>query len=247
MTNLLTDPTSLQLKTGVVNFRDLGRYRTNAGVALRPMMVFRSATLSHLTNDDVVALRHLGMKTVIDLRTTQEQAADGVVPASLGATVHSIPVVGQLWTPTDTGDTAAFLAERYVEMFLECTEQIVEVIETIVREPGPVLFHCMAGKDRTGVVAASILDLLEVDDATILDDYGMSELEMPALRQLFLDHFPDREIPVPAPLFDTAPQRAMEQAIEVARSEHGSIHQLLRGAGLSIGTITALRLLLLQR
>jgi protein-tyrosine phosphatase len=247
MTNLLTEPTLPQLKTGVVNFRDLGRYRTEAGISLRPMIVFRSATLSHLTDDDVVALRHLGVKTVIDLRTAHEQAADGVFPVALGASLHSIPVVGQLWTPTDTGDTAAFLAERYVEMFLENTEQIVRVIETVVREPGPVLFHCMAGKDRTGVVAVSILDLLEVADATKLADYALSEQEMPALRQLFLEHFPDREIPVPAPVFDSAPQRAMAQAIDVVRCEHGSIHQLLRGAGLSIGTITALRLLLLQR
>jgi protein-tyrosine phosphatase len=247
MTNLLTAQSVPDLHTGVVNFRDLGRYRTRTGVALRPMMVFRSATLSHLTEEDIVALRHLGVKTVIDLRTAEEQLAHGVVSRALGARLHHIPIVGQLWIPEDPTDAAGFLAERYVEMFLECTDRLVEAIETIVREPGPVLFHCMAGKDRTGVVAASILDLLEVDDQTILDDYRASEAEMPVLRKLLENHFPERSIPVPAPLFDTAPQRAMAQAIDVVRCEHGSVHQMLRGAGLSLGTITALRLLLLQR
>ncbi len=247
MTNLLTAQSLPNVRTGVVNFRDLGNYRTRTGVPLRPMMVFRSATLSHLTDGDIVALRHLGVKTVIDLRTAEEQSAHGVVSPALGAQLHHIPIVGQLWIPGDPIDSAGFLAERYVEMFLECADRLVEAIETIVREPGPVLFHCMAGKDRTGVVAASILDLLEVDDEIVLQDYGASEASMPALRELLESNFPERPIPVPAPLFDTAPQRAMAQAIDVVRCEHGSMHQMLRGAGLSLGTIAALRLLLLQR
>jgi protein-tyrosine phosphatase len=247
MTNLLSTPQLPEITTGVVNFRDLGRNQTAGGIRLRPMMVFRSATLSHLTESDITALRHLGIRSVIDLRTDEERASLGVVSESLGAAVHHIPIVGQLWIPGDPADAAGFLAERYVEMFLDRTEQLVAAIETIVREPGPVLFHCMAGKDRTGVVAASILDLLEVDDKAVLDDYAASEAEMPALRRLLEAHHPEKSIPVSAPLFDSAPPRAMAQAIDVVRCEHGSIHQLLRGAGLSLGTIMALRLLLLQR
>jgi protein-tyrosine phosphatase len=247
MTRVLNTPTLPQIRTGVVNLRDLGRYKTAAGTELRPMMVFRSATLSHLTDEDIVALQHLRVRTVIDLRTAEEQLTDGVISDAVGASVHHIPMVGQLWIPEQPTDAAGYLAERYVEMFLDRTEQLVQTIETIVREPGPVVFHCMAGKDRTGIVAAAILDLLEVDDRVVLDDYNASEAEMPALRQLLESRFPDRSIPVPAPLFDSAPRRAMAQAIDVVRCEHGSMHQLLRGAGLSLGTITALRLLLLQR
>jgi protein-tyrosine phosphatase len=235
------------LDTAVVNFRDLGRYKTATGIPLRPMMVFRSATLSHVNDDDVRSLQHLRIRTVIDLRTTDEQQFDGVAPEALGVTRHDIPLVGKLWIPGEPEDAAGFLAERYTEMFFDNTNRIVEAIETIVSEPGPVLFHCMAGKDRTGVIAASILDLLGVDDVTILNDYGASETEMPLLRALFESRFPEKPIPVPAALFDTAPQRAMSQAIDFVRCECGSIQQLLREAGLSLGTISALRLLLLQR
>jgi protein-tyrosine phosphatase len=247
--NVQLSPLSMPkpLDTAVVNFRDLGRYTTATGIPLRPMMVFRSATLSHLNAHDVTSLRHLGIRTIIDLRTANEQQFDGVAPESLGANRHDIPLVGSVWEPGEPEDGAGYLAERYTEMFFDNTNRIVEAIETIVREPGPVLFHCMAGKDRTGVLAASILDLLGVDDATILGDYGASEFEMPRLRALFEGRFPDRPIPAAAALFDTAPQRAMSQAIDFVRSECGSVQQLLREAGLSLGTVSALRLLLLQR
>jgi protein-tyrosine phosphatase len=181
-----------------------------------------------------------------DLRTPQEQELDGVVSGAIGAQLRTLPLLTSLWVPSPADDPAEYLAARYIEMFLDCTPKLAEIIETIVREPGPVVFHCMAGKDRTGIVAATILDLLGVADETILHDYALSESEMPRLRTLFEERFPQRPIPAHANLFNNAPVRSLAQAIDYVRSERGSVQQLLRDAGMSLGTIAALRTLLLQ-
>ena len=246
MSVVLPDQKTKQPSTAVINFRDLGMYSTANRVAIRRMTVFRSATLSHLEDDDIRALRHLGVKTIIDLRTPEEQELDGVVSSHVGAQLRTLPLLTSLWVPPQAADSVEYLAARYIEMFLECTSRLADIIETIVREPGPVVFHCMAGKDRTGVVAATILDLLGVADETILHDYTLSEPEMPRLRTLFEQRFPQRQIPVHANLFDTAPVRSLAQAIDYVRSERGSVQQLLRDAGMSLGTIAALRALLLE-
>lgn len=247
MSAVLPDLSATRPETAVVNFRDLGIYSTATRVPIRPMTVFRSATLSHLHTHDIESFRHLGVRTVIDLRTSAEQEIDGVVPALVGANLHTIPLVTTGWVYEEPADPIGYLAARYVEMFLECTTALAHVIETIVREPGPVIFHCMAGKDRTGVVAATILDLLGVSDESILHDYAISEQDMPLLRTLLEQRFPDRPIPTHASIFDTAPVRSMAQAIDFVRCERGSIQQVLRDAGLSLGTISALRALLLER
>jgi protein-tyrosine phosphatase len=236
-------------RSNIVNFRDLGGHVGHIGARVRTAMIYRSATLSHANEADLNALRHLRIRSVIDLRTEHEQLTDGVVPASLGATLHTIPLINSLWKPAGTEDPIAYLADRYVEMIDEGAPGIVAAIDTIVREPGPALFHCMAGKDRTGLLAASVLHLLGVDDEVILADYAKSEQAMTALREMFLNRFPDRkdEILAQPTLFNVAPRSALVGAMSHAQAAHGSIEHLLRAHGLTSGTIFALRVLLLHR
>ena len=171
---------------GSFNFRDLGGYATVDGRRTRWSRLFRSDSLHELTADDVAVLRTLGLRTVIDLRTERELARTGRGP--LGpepVAFHHLAVVregvrGQdgaeptadgeaVGAPAPPGDD---LSERYLWYLDVGREALVEAL-TLLGDPGsyPLVFHCAAGKDRTGVLAALVLEILGVDRDVIVADY----------------------------------------------------------------------------
>src|SRR4029077_19534135 len=147
---------------GCLNFRDLGGYPTADGRRVRWRLVYRSDALHHLTAADVARLRdELGIDTVVDLRSTGEITADG--HGALAATplrFHHLPLFdGQLaraegWGAVDT------LADRYTLLAEFARRPIARVIDVLAEAPGPAVYHCAAGKDRTGVVSAVLLGIL---------------------------------------------------------------------------------------
>lgn len=231
-------------QTRIVNFRDLGGHRTTDGGRVRTGMLYRCATLSHATADDVAQMRLRRIRLVIDLRTEAERVDDGVAPSSMRATVHAIPLIDQLWGERAVDESPeGYLGDRYIEMFEFGAPRLVRVIETIVTHPGSATFHCMAGKDRTGVLAATILTLLGVSETSVLDDYERSADAMSSLRAMFLHRFPERaeELLRQPSVYDAAPRSAMKRALDHVSQTHGSIEEYIRSAGLTSGTLSALR------
>jgi protein-tyrosine phosphatase len=166
------------------NFRDLGGYATTDGRRVRWGTLFRSDTLHRLTTADVEEFRGLGLRTVIDLRSRTEIEDHGRVEVAEGTFIwHNVPMLDNLRlvpTPPDAapGPEPASLApgEGYVRMVEQFSESLGQVF-TLLSQDGalPAVFHCTAGKDRTGIVAALILDLLGVPDDTITADYTLTE------------------------------------------------------------------------
>ncbi|MHB1710917.1 MAG: tyrosine-protein phosphatase [Acidimicrobiales bacterium] len=176
--------------SGAHNFRDLGGYTGSDGRAVSWGRLFRSDGVHLLTAADMATLRSIGMFTVVDLRTAGEVRVTGRGP--LGgdpARYHHLPLVPQdrgesVGAPAPAGDD---LAERY-RWYLETGRAaLVEVLRLLARPANlPLVFHCTAGKDRTGVLAALVLDVLGVGRDLIVADYLISaerlELIMGRLR-----------------------------------------------------------------
>jgi len=172
-------PISVPL-TGASNLRDLGGWRTVDGRRVRRSLVFRSASLATLTDADLATVATLGLRTVCDLRGEREAAA---APSRLPAGVERVllpiePQVGGsirdlLKREVATGEDVVGLMERaylaYGTSHLFQYRALFAVLADAARQP--VLFHCTAGKDRTGFGAALLLLALGVDRATILADY----------------------------------------------------------------------------
>ena len=159
------------------NVRHLGGYRTRDGRETRPDIV-RAASLHRLTESGVAGMAEHGIGTVIDLRSASER--ESMPTPHLAA--HG---VRHVFAPVfETDASPAGLANAYKDFggfapiyasFLETGANAYRTIfEAVATTDGRVLFHCAAGKDRTGVAAALLLDLAGVEDADIIDDYARS-------------------------------------------------------------------------
>ena len=167
----------------VFNFRDLGGYPTDDGRSVRWGRLFRADDLSRLGDDDRERFAALGIRTVVDLRRPNEVDEDGRIPAFDGVSYQHVHLEHRLWPPqefADTGERVAYVVDRYRELRDEATEGLGEALRLIADpDAAPLVFHCIAGKDRTGVVSALTLSLLGVPDQVIAEDYELSEAAEP--------------------------------------------------------------------
>lgn len=169
---------------GADNVRDLGGLPLRDGGRTRYGQILRSATLHHLTSDDVAHLVDtVGLRTVIDLRSPAEIDRDG--PTRLtGAGVRtehlSMLPEGQRPLPTDEdGNPLLFHYRNYLSHRPDSVAAAVRLLGA--PDAGPTLLHCAAGKDRTGVLCALVLDAVGVEREAVVEDYGLSALEVEAV------------------------------------------------------------------
>jgi protein-tyrosine phosphatase len=166
---------------GCFNFRDLGGYRTEDGETVAWQMLYRSDSLHRLTGAGRAAFRALDVATVLDLRTTGEVAEQPWTPPGTwsGRWWH-LPLLERApdWSAVDPAvlAQAGFAAEHYWQTAMAGAAALRTAVETLAR-PGalPAVFHCAAGKDRTGILAGLILRLLGVPVGAVADDYALSE------------------------------------------------------------------------
>ena len=141
----------------VANFRDLGGYACDGGVT-RYGVIFRSTALNKATEEDIAKIEHLGVRTVIDLRFPSEtkelpdrlgQDMDYINCSLMGTTkLEQLDVVNSSVVETKT------LHRMYRLMLLNGGKEIRKALEVVADSEGAVLFHCAAGKDRTGYVGS---------------------------------------------------------------------------------------------
>jgi protein-tyrosine phosphatase len=255
-----TGPRHIRLD-GPANFRDLGGYPTVDGRRLRSGRVFRSDSLSHMSDDDV---RHvaeeLGVVTAVDLRARHEVETFGHGPlGTRGVIVHHLPIVDETRREHAEGAADGAAQERidpatmgldriYALMLGRFGDRFVAVLR-IVADPvnQPVVFHCAAGKDRTGLTAALLLGALGVDDDVIAADYAITAEHMD---ELLLRHRARAEVSsemaeVSESLF-AAEASVMRAVLADLRATHGSAADYLLAHGLEPAAIDALRTSLLE-
>ena len=172
---------------GAPNLRDLGGYQTVDGRETRWGRLYRSGQLSALTSKDYETLARLGIVAVCDFRRDEERAAQptkwkgGVTPQILplppsggdGTTPPPNPVAS-----TRSGGSPMEVANEMRASYASYPSRLAgsyrRVIDLILEGRGPILYHCTAGKDRTGVFSAILLSLLGVPRETVFADYLLS-------------------------------------------------------------------------
>jgi protein-tyrosine phosphatase len=181
---------------GAFNFRDLGGYPAAQGRTIAWRRLFRSDGLSRLTANDLLTLVDLGIETVVDLRTAGERERDSMPDGPFTPAVHHLPMMDVL--PTEDELTSwvdeDFLIGRYSQMLDDGSAAIAEAVRVLSAPHAvPAVFHCAAGKDRTGILAAVVLGLLGVPDDVIADDYAMSQAAMVEFFEFLKRQYPDKE------------------------------------------------------
>ncbi len=202
---------------GCVNLRDLGGYTTRRGEVLATGRLFRGAEPSAGPEAAAGLVRAMGLRRVVDLRMDEEVERAGAPAFPDGCEWIRLPLFDTIpshWAdPVDR--TPPSTAARYFEMAQIGTPVIARVVELLgdVRSR-PTLIHCVAGRDRTGIVVACLLDLLDVPDQTIAADYALSSV---------MDDAEGR----------TAHPDNILLLLQLIRERFGSIREMLLSAGAS--------------
>jgi protein-tyrosine phosphatase len=224
---------------GTVNMRDIGGYPTSDGGTVRWRTLLRSDALSRLDDTGRAALAGFGLRTVVDLRTLEE--AENAPSALDGASVRvfHIPAL----RAEDFDGLPPELAEVYRCMVDNRGEALARAIGTLAAADAlPGLVHCSAGKDRTGVVVALVLDLLGVPDEIIAADYATSavNLDTEAAHVVSQIQAITGGYRVDLGLLGSPPELILE-ALARVRGHAGSVASYLAGHGLPRDAIERLR------
>ncbi|KJY23975.1 MULTISPECIES: tyrosine-protein phosphatase [Streptomyces] len=227
------------------NFRDLGGYRSADGRTTAWGVLYRADSLGKLDPADADWDRFLGLgiRTVIDLRYPWEIEAKGRIPEVERFTYANLSIEHRPYdqaTIDPALDPWRYLADRFAEVAEDGVEEIRGAIELIADGPGPAVFHCTSGKDRTGLIAALVLTLLGVDEEQILADFALTEL---ATARLTADwHAANPGRPLLWPSYGRAPATVMALVLADLTARHGSPSAYLTDAvGVAPGTIGRLR------
>ena len=238
----------------VHNFRDLGGYPTAGGRSTKWRTLFRSDGLYRLRGaDDMSRVMQLGLKSVIDLRTEREQREQGIFPTDdIEVTFHHLSIVDVTWSDTETpefDDEVEFLVWGYRDMLEIGSSRFADAMHVLAQTDSlPAVFHCAAGKDRTGVLAALLLSSLGVEDAHICADYGLTQDAMRRSIAWSKVHRPalaERYANIPKAYLAADP-RAMQIILTELAQQHGSVRNYVREIGVADATVEALGNLLLE-
>lgn len=221
------------------NLRDIGGLPVGDGVVRRGR-VFRSAAPLRDLPDIAAGVAALGVLHVIDLRDTRERDMSPRVWQAAELEVHHIPVFGDRLADIRFGD----LAELYAIMIEHHAAAVVEAVDRIVGAgDAPVLVHCTAGKDRTGVVVGVLLEVLGVERAEILVDFERSQTSLGD--DYLADLFAGVDIAAlpggAAHRATSSPRALLDAALDAIASRYGSAEGLLIEHGVAPEDITRLR------
>ncbi|GAA1181089.1 tyrosine-protein phosphatase [Nesterenkonia xinjiangensis] len=236
-----------------VNLRDLGGIHT-AGGTVAAGFAIRADDLSMADAASATDLVDAGLTAIIDLRSHHEVHLTGRGPlGEMPVAYHHLPLMTSLGPageadPTDITDQSTF-GRMYIRMYEGSAPRIVAALAVMATSPGATVFHCAAGQDRTGVLAASLLLALGASHETIVEDYTRTGANSQAIM--------DRLAPVMGPLMARHGYDLQQAARAATRTEfspapmEGLLQHLertytdplepLRAAGLSDGVLSTLR------
>ncbi|EXL39331.1 hypothetical protein FOCG_17857 [Fusarium oxysporum f. sp. radicis-lycopersici 26381] len=248
---------------GVPNFRDIGGYplAASSGKAVRPGIIFRSSEPSQITEEGISKLQSLNIRDIYDLRSQLELVRDAQkgngrqVRTWRGATRVLVPVFPDYeYTPqgiakrfnTYASDTSTPIVLAHLKEILTAAtapgnvqqpyRMILQHLASATTDgPSPILVHCSAGKDRTGVICALILSLCGVEDEVVAHEYSLSELGLKSrpefLRNLLQDPVVNGNAAAAMQMVGSR-KTYMVDFLRIIREQWGSVDQCVIGLGL---------------
>ncbi|KAJ6539696.1 protein-tyrosine phosphatase-like protein [Mycena capillaripes] len=185
---------------GVINVRDLGNLASHLypNLVTKPRYLYRSAELSGITEEGKAQFKELGITQVFDLRSDTEIAKYNTpTPELKGVKISHVPVFKKDdYSPEMMAKRYQLYASGKTEAFMELYSQILDhggpsfgtILRHVRDKPNePCIFHCTAGKDRTGIIAAILLKLAGVSNDVIANDYALTRIGREPARAMIIE------------------------------------------------------------
>jgi len=234
---------------GCLNVRDLGGLRTEDGRSTRPGVVVRSDNVGTLTDAGWRALAAHGITRIVDLRGPEELAEDA--PRDVDIEVVHVSVLGEgidteyiaeLDAHLDSvDDVVDHYAWSYVDFLERYRDRFGRAVAAISDAEGPVVVHCMAGKDRTGLVVALLLRLAGVAPETIGTDYSLSSERLAPVLETWIDDAADETERRKRLRLSGTPAEGMVRVVAEIEARYGDVASYLRAAGVGEAQLKRLR------
>ena len=221
------------------NVRDLGGYACSDGKTTKWNNLIRGDDLTNLNEDETDFLINYGVKTVIDLRSENECSTNPDPFAQRSDVQYmNIPLMDNVMADPPPEMIRNFdfsLSKTYADLADNAQPKIKKVIEAIIDSNGGVLFHCAAGKDRTGVIAMLLLGAAGVSEADIISNY---EVTFTYLKQN--SDLVSQTRKYPSDVMMSKPEY-IEKLIDHVSEKYGTVKQYLYSAGLSERAVLSLQ------
>jgi|SRR5579859_1836035 len=235
---------------GCPNARDLGDLPTVTGVRTQRAAIIRSDSPHRLTGGGAQSLIGHGVRTIVDLRLPDE-AAEATYPFARPGD-HGMGYVNISFVDPalkGTGPGRVPLADDYKGMLVRFQLQVAEIVGAIANAPpGGVLIHCAAGKDRTGIIVALLLDLIGVPRELIAEDYALSGEYLRDRTQAWVTSEPALRAEREAEAKRTTPTRqVMLKVLAFLDERFGGTEPYLSQAGLNSEQLAKVRTRLLEQ
>ena len=223
---------------GLLNARDLGGHPTEDGGETRWGSIVRTGSVRQLSNEGWQAVVDYGVRTVVDLRSEEELAADP--PAELPVDAVHVPFFGDRPDVFEEVEQASVGAANHAEatrevylIFLEhFRANVAAAIRAVGQAPaGGVVVHCHGGKDRTGLVTAFLLRLAGVPIDEIATDYALSEQRLRTRHEQWFATAADEAELARLHRIAATPRSSMVEVLEELERRYGSIEGYLRAGG----------------
>ena len=228
------------LPDGTSNTRELGGYKTEDGKSLKWGVLYRSDKLSELTDADQEYLLQLGIKRVIDFRSSEEKQNE---PDQLPSTLKYIempieadgairPKVEAILKGDLNEDVGAILVETNKEFISDFSGVYKGFIESLIENQEPTLFHCTAGKDRAGFAAALVLLAVGVPEKIVIEDYMKTnkyteETIQDYINKINLYSLGSVDAEILRPLLGVE-ERFIRAALDEIKQKYGSVENFIR-------------------
>ena len=225
---------------GTSNTRELGGYKTEDGRSLKWGVLYRSDKLSELTDADQEYLLQLGIKRVVDFRSSEEKQNE---PDQLPSTIKYIempieadgairPKVEAILKGDLNEDVGAILVETNKEFISDFSGVYKGFIESLIENQEPTLFHCTAGKDRAGFAAALVLLAVGVPEKIVIEDYMKTnkyteETIQDYINKINLYSLGSVDAEILRPLLGVE-ERFIRAALDEIKQKYGSVENFIR-------------------
>ena len=225
---------------GTSNTRELGGYKTEDGRSLKWGVLYRSDKLSELTDADQEYLLQLGIKRVIDFRSSEEkQNEPDQLPSTLKYIEMPIEADGAIRPKVEAilkgdlkEDVGAILVETNKEFITDFSGVYKGFIESLIENQEPTLFHCTAGKDRAGFAAALVLLAVGVPEKIVIEDYMKTnkyteETIQDYINKINLYSLGSVDAEILRPLLGVE-ERFIRAALDEIKQKYGSVENFIR-------------------